>query len=423
MAKAEADDRKFMQQLDSVLAGGRPDPSGLNADERADLDFASRMLVSRDEPTPEYRLWLRSRLMRRLALETQRAVPVEKEGLLDWLLERRKPVLASVISLAVLLLIVVTGLWYAGRAGAPMATAPASPLPAGDYAVKLPSRIAPAGIKFSSEQGLSTAPGTAAVYELKSRPVSLGSVAGLADGLGLSGQPELSPDGSRIDVIDTSGEIERRLTVWAASGAVEYTLFDPELLIAGDGAAELPTRAEAARTGYNVLLQSGLLPYGYHSFSDVQGGIRITGGGGYPVQDAKTGQAVEGPARYWIVDFPCTVNGLEATGPGAKIEAVIGAGGRVISLFSYWREATPRYTGRVISPDEAFRELAEGGGSIDIPVNSSAVVIREVNLKLWMDPPSTKQSLAVPVYEFTGWSLDKNGRVLEGFTAWTEALE
>jgi len=423
MAKAEADDRKFMQQLDSILAGGRLDPSGLNSDERADLDFASRMLASRDEPSPEYRLWLRSRLMRRVALETRGALPSAKQGLLDWLFERRKPVLASVISLAVLLLIVVTGVWYTGRAGAPMAVVPASPLPAGEYAVNLPSRIVPANIKFSSEQGLSTAPGTAAVYELKSRPVTPDIAAGLADELGLSGQPELSADGSRIDVIDTSGEVERRLTVWTASGAVEYNVFDPELIKPGAGAPELPNQAEAARTGYNVLLQSGLLPYGYRSFSDIQGGIRVTGGGGYPVQDEKTGRTVESPARYWIVDFPYTVNGLEATGPGAKIEAVIGAGGKVISLFSYWREATPRYEGRVISPDEAFRELAEGGGSIDIPVNSSAVVVRQVNLKLWMDPPSTKQSLAVPVYEFTGWSLDKNGRVLEGFTAWTEALD
>ncbi|MBC8274304.1 MAG: hypothetical protein H8E40_04965 [Chloroflexi bacterium] len=38
------------------------------------------------------------------------------------------------------------------------------------------------------------------------------------------------------------------------------------------------------------------------------------------------------------------------------------------------------------------------------------------------DPPSEKQAYAVPVYEFKGQCLDKSGRHLEDFTAWTEAL-
>ena len=38
------------------------------------------------------------------------------------------------------------------------------------------------------------------------------------------------------------------------------------------------------------------------------------------------------------------------------------------------------------------------------------------------DPPSEQQDYAVPVYEFTGECLDKNGKTLEDFTAWTPAL-
>jgi hypothetical protein len=37
-------------------------------------------------------------------------------------------------------------------------------------------------------------------------------------------------------------------------------------------------------------------------------------------------------------------------------------------------------------------------------------------------PPSEKQDFAVPVYEFTGKCLDKNGNHLEDFAAWTPAL-
>jgi hypothetical protein len=79
-------------------------------------------------------------------------------------------------------------------------------------------------------------------------------------------------------------------------------------------------------------------------------------------------------------------------------------------------------TDNIISEQQAFQELMQGKGSLEVPLDCKQVVVDNVQLKYWMDPPSEKQDFIVPVYEFTGTCLDKNGNTLEDFTGWTPAL-
>jgi hypothetical protein len=83
---------------------------------------------------------------------------------------------------------------------------------------------------------------------------------------------------------------------------------------------------------------------------------------------------------------------------------------------------SPLSTGNIISQQKAYDDLIQGKGSLDVPLDCMQVVVEQVQLKYWLDPPSEKQDYAVPVYEFKGQCLDKNGNHLEDFTAWTPAL-
>jgi hypothetical protein len=113
---------------------------------------------------------------------------------------------------------------------------------------------------------------------------------------------------------------------------------------------------------------------------------------------------------------------MEATGPGSKIEVSIGDNGEVVRMLWGWRQMSPISDQNIISQKQAYEDLIQGKGSLDIPLDCDRVVVEQVQLKYWLDPPSEKQAYAVPVYEFTGQCLDKSGRHLEDFTAWTEAL-
>jgi hypothetical protein len=344
----------------------------------------------------------------------------------------------AVTSTALVVLLAFVGVvWYSGRyGGAPEQAAAPS---AAEYSVRLPANIIPEDVIFTAKTSLSAKSGQAAVYEIKSSDVTTESVTALGRKLGFSGKASLIDNGAKIIMSDGEGEDVRQLTVWTASGAVEYGYVEPEKLYPSEP-AELPSQPEAESIAYDFLQQADLLPPSYHSLAKIKDETTVIAGGGYsvspkyaaeaapaapsepPSPSAPSAPAAPPGTTYWLVDFPYQIDGASATGPGSKIEVSVGDKGEVVKLVWSWRPMSPLSTGNIISQQKAYDDLIQGKGSLDVPLDCRQVVVEQVQLKYWLDPPSEKQDYAVPVYEFTGQCLDKNGNHLEDFTGWTQAL-
>jgi len=468
-------EKLFLEYLDRLMAGEPVAPGGDVPEEvRSALDQARLMLAYRREPTPEFRADLRNRLLQQLA-QKQAAHQAEKPGFwerFDSVLPPKPILVAVVSSVAVVFLLFVGALIYAGRfGGAPSVTMTAPS--AGEYSVQLPANIVPEGAYFTANTSLSDTGGKAAVYKVDNEHITASSVASLGQRLGFSGKARLSDDGTKYIMTQGMGDNEKQLTVWIASGAVEYGYISPDKLYPVFQ-VQLPSQSQAETIAYNFLQQTDLLPSDYQNLAKVSQdttvagiGYSIISGAGtppattaapsYPIppsaEESPTSTPTSLPApsapsevqpvptitpsvpapvpgttrpahgpSYWLVDFPYFVDGSEATGPGSKIEVSVGAYGEVVKMVWSWRPASQRGTDNIISARQAFEDLTQGKGSIEVPVDCKQVVVDSVHLKYWLGPPSEKQDYAVPVYEFTGNCLDKNGNTIESFTGWAPAL-
>jgi hypothetical protein len=448
MKKDRSTEKQFLEYLDKLLAGEEISLGDEVSDDlRSALEHARKMLAFREEPSPAFRADLRDRLLRQIAEKQAAAYPAaEREGFWERVanLFPQRAIMIAVTSTALVVLLLFVGVvWYSGRyGGAPEQAAAPS---AAEYSVRLPANIIPKDVSFTTKTALSTSPGRAAVYEIKSNSVTVASVTALGRKLGFSGQASLTDDGTRIIMSAGEGEDLRQLTVWTASGAVEYGYVEPEKMYPTQP-AELPSQGEAELIAYDFLEQADLLPTGYQSLAKIKDETTVIAGGGYSVSPRYAAPAAEAPPAaatapgapsapsapttsaapqaptYWLVDFPYQVDGGSATGPGSKIEVSVGDKGEVVKVVWSWRLMSPLGTDNIISENQAFQDLTQGKGSVDIPLECRQVVVEQVQLKYWLDPPSEKQDYAVPVYEFTGQCLDKNGNNLEDFMGWTPAL-
>jgi hypothetical protein len=439
MKKDKSTEKQFLEYLDRLLAGEEISLGDEVSDDlRSVLEHARKMLAFREEPSAAFRADLRDKLLRQIAEKQTATYPATgREGFRERManLFPPRPVLVAVTSTVLVVLLLFIGVvWYSGRyGGAPEQAAAPS---AAEYSVRLPANIIPEDISFTAKTSLSAKSGQAAVYQIKSSDVTIESVTALGHKLGFSGDASLIDNGAKIVMSAGAGEDMRQLTVWTASGAVEYGFVAPEKLYPSEP-AELPSQSEAELIAYDFLEQADLLPPGYQSLAKIKDETTVIAGGGYSVSPRYAAPAAEAapswpwksPApsappgtTYWLVDFPYFVDGMEATGPGSKIEVGIGDGGEVVSMLWSWRQMSPLITGNIISERQAYDDLIHGHGSLDVPLDCRKVVVEQVQLKYWLDPPSEKQSYAVPVYEFKGECLDKNGNHLEDFTAWTRAL-
>jgi len=455
MKKDKYTEKQFIEYLDRLLAGEEISLGDDVSDEvRSALELASKMLAYRDEPSADFRANLRDRLLRKLAQEEAAATEAKRHGFREWAanLFPQRPVLIGITSTVLVVLLAFVGtVWYSTRyGGAPMPAEAPSPSQA-EYSVSLPSNIAPETVTFVAKTSLSTATGGAPVYRIEGADVTTGSVTGLGRRLGFSGEAGLIDGGDKIAMFDGEGEEMRELIIWTASGAVEYGYVEPDKLFP-QYPPDLPSQQEAELIAYDFLQQADLLPPTYHNLPEIKDETNVIAGGGYSVSREYAAEAAPPPAAapsapswpwkssepsapseptapsapaattYWLVSFPYFVDGASATGPGSKIEVSIGDNGEVVRLLWSWRQMTPTSDMNIISQKQAYEDLIQGKGSLDIPLGCDRVVVEKVQLKYWLDPPSEKQDYAVPVYEFTGQCLDKNGRHLEDFTAWTPAL-
>jgi hypothetical protein len=430
MKKDKSTEKQFLEYLDKLLAGEEISLGDEVSDDlRSALEHARKMLAFREEPSPAFRAELRDKLLRQIAEKQAATYPTaEREGFWERVanLFPQRAIMIAVTSTALVVLLAFIGtVWYSGRyGGAPQQAAAPS---AAEYSVSLPANIIPEGVTFTAKTSLSTSPGQAAVYEIKSSDVTTQSVTALGRRLGFSGQASLIDNGTKIVMSTGEGEDMRQLTVWTASGAVEYGYVELEKLYPSYP-PELPSQSEAESIAYDFLQQADLLPTGYHSLAKIKDETTVIAGGGYSVSPryaapaAPTAPTEPSAPTYWLVDFPYLVDGMEATGPGSKIEISVGDSGEVVKLVWSWRQMSPLGADNIISEQKAYQDLIQGKGSLDVPLDCRQVVVEQAQLKYWLDPPSEKQNYAVPVYEFKGQCLDKNGNHLEDFTGWTQAL-
>jgi hypothetical protein len=456
MKKGKYTEKQFIEYLDRLLAGEDISLGDDVSDEvRSALELAKKMLAYRDEPSADFRTSLKDRLLRKLAQE-EATTSAKRRGFREWAADLfpQKPVMIAVTSTVLVVLLIFVGtVWYSTRyGGAPMPAEAPSP-PPGKYSVSLPSNIAPETVTFVAKTSLSTATGGAPVYRVESTEVTTASVTELGRRLGFSGEARFIDDGDKIAMFQGEGDEMRQLIVWTASGAVEYGYVEPDKLYT-QYTPELPSQQQAELIAYDFLEQADLLPPAYQSLAKIKDETTVIAGG-YSISPRYVTEAAPPPAAapsapsapsapaapsaesepsalttptepsapaYWLVSFPYFVDGMEATGPGSKIEVSIGDNGEVVRLLWSWRQMSPISDQNIISQKQAYEDLIQGKGSLDIPLDCDRVVVEQVQLKYWLDPPSEKQAYAVPVYEFTGQCLDKSGRHLEDFTAWTPAL-
>jgi hypothetical protein len=422
MERDSSIDKKFTEYIDKLLAGEEVSAGDEISDElRASIDFVRVMLSNRDEPSPAFRAQLRDRLLRQLyQQEAEAARAKERRDPLEWLRNILPPRSAwrVVTSAALVVLMALVGVvWYSTS----RVSLPSPELSAEEYRVNLPASVAPEQMTFVVKTSLSSKTSEAAIYEIAKPDVTVESVEALGRKLGFAGEALYDDGQEKIVMAEGTGSAARQLTVWTASGAIEYGYTEPDKLYPVHS-PDLPSRGEAEQIAYEFLEGADMLLPDYDSFAGVKDEIDVIAGGSYSIFDRDTGKTVQKDPSFWLVSFPYDIDGIPATGPGAKIEVSIGEVGEVVRLVRAWRDLTPAYSGKIRSEEKAYDDLVKGKGSLEVPTDCAQVVVKQVTLTYWIDPQSEKQDYALPVYQFQGECLDREGRQLEEFTAWTEAL-
>ena len=272
---------------------------------------------------------------------------------------------------------------------------------------------------------------TMMVYKVENTVVTIDSVREIGGKLGFEGSAGYIDGDTKIAMLDEGAEEVRQLSVWIDSGAVEYAIVYPDKLYPPEP-PNLPSEEEAKQIAIDFLAWSGLLP----PDSTVGGSYEaeVVAGGTYgieqevPEEVAEEGGEMEpeGADEYvahLLVRFHRQIDGLPVTGSGNQLGVRIGDDGEVITVLKIWREVTPYDEVVINNPEQAYQELKSGAGSYDVPLDCEKVVVEQVYLAYWMEPLNEHQEYVVPVYEFKGECLDKDGEYIEDITGWCEAVK
>ena len=125
------------------------------------------------------------------------------------------------------------------------------------------------------------------------------------------------------------------------------------------------------------------------------------------------------------VDFPVEVAPDVAVGHPLTVSVMIDKDGMIKTVSGYWLQLIETSQIAVLSPEEAWAELADGKGfwSSRSPIESSGhfeVETFAVAYVLTVD--SDGQLILQPVYRATGEFRDHNGQVIEGVTVMVQAM-
>jgi len=272
---------------------------------------------------------------------------------------------------------------------------------------------------------------TMMVYKVENPVVTIDSVREIGGKLGFEGSAGYIDGDTKIAMLDEGAEEVRQLLVWVDSGAVEYAIVYPDKLYPPEP-PNLPSEEEAKQIAIDFLAQSGLLP----PDSTVDDGYEaeVVAGGTYGIEQEVpeevvdeggeiNPEVVEEYVTHLLVRFYRQIDGFPVTGPGNQLGVRIGDEGEVITILKVWREVTPYDEVVIKNPEQAYQELKSGAGSYDVPLDCEKVVVEQVYLAYWMEPLNEHQEYVVPVYEFKGECLDKDGEYIEDFTGWCEAVK
>jgi hypothetical protein len=295
-------------------------------------------------------------------------------------------------------------------------------LPPGKSGINLPQNNHATPLSFYLDTKLSTTSEQVPVYQVIQPDITFDYVRTLGRKLDFNGEPAWEDNGTAIIMTGSTEGLTRQLVVWAQSGAIEYGFTNPDRLYPSHTPV-LPAPDTSKKLAYDYLKKLDLLPAGYHSFDDIKDKITLEAGGAYNIIDENTGNIIQKDASFWLISFPFYIDGVTATGPGAKIEVSIGENGELVHLVWAWREVKPAYNGDTKSEQQAFDDIVNDRGSMDIPASCQRVLINKVTLSYWINPISEQQDYAMPVYIFNGDCLDNNGGYMESFHAWTQALQ
>jgi hypothetical protein len=272
---------------------------------------------------------------------------------------------------------------------------------------------------------------TMMVYKVEDPVVTIDSVREIGGKLGFEGSAGYIDGDTKIAMLDEGAEEVRQLSVWIDSGAVEYAIVYPDKLYPPEP-PNLPSEEEAKQIAIDFLAQSGLLP----PDSTVGDGceVEVVTGGTYGIEQEVPEEVVEEGGEiepevveeyvaHLLVRFHRQIDGFRVTGPGNQLGVRIGDEGEVITVLKVWREVTPYNEVVINTPEQAYQELKSGAGSYYAPLDCEKVVVEQVYLAYWMEPLDEHQEYVVPVYEFKGKCLDKDGEYLEDFIGWCEAVK
>lgn len=301
------------------------------------------------------------------------------------------------------------------------------------FSVDFPSAAGPSGNPgFELAATDLPANNTMMVYEVGNPVVTTDSVEEIGRKLGFEGDAGYIDRDTKIAMLDEGEEEVRQLSVWVNSGAVEYAIVYPDKLYPPEP-PNLPSEEEARQIAIDFLAESGLLP----ADATVGDGCEaeVVTGGTYAVEEeAPQEEGVEeggeiGPevveeyVTHLLVRFHRQIDGFPVIGSGNKFGVRIGDEGEVITILKVWREVTPYNEVVIKTPEQAYQELKSGAGSYYAPLDCEKVLVEQVYLAYWMEPLDEHQEYVVPVYEFKGKCLDKDGEYLEDFVGWCEAIK
>lgn len=94
--------------------------------------------------------------------------------------------------------------------------------------------------------------------------------------------------------------------------------------------------------------------------------------------------------------------GLPFFGPGAKIQATVGEGGRVDEMLRFWREVDVAGEARTISPDHLADILMRDESFAQLCPGEASVQFHDCQLGFYALPPREVQGLLVPVFAISG---------------------
>jgi hypothetical protein len=261
------------------------------------------------------------------------------------------------------------------------------------------------------------------VYKVENPVVTTDSVQQIGGMLGFEGSASYIDRGERIAMLDEGAEEVRHLSVFIESGAVEYIIVYPDKLYPAEP-PNLPSEEEARQIAIDFLAQSGLLPADAKAGDSYETDVVTGGTCGIVEEGGETEpEVIEEYVAHLLVRFHRQIDGFPVTGSGNNFGVRIGDEGEVIAALNVWRAVTPYNEVIIDTPEQAYQELKSGAGSYYTPLDCEKVVVEQVYLAYWMELLDQHQEHVVPIYEFKGKCLDKDGEYLEDFVGWCKAVK